>query len=137
MLPNQRRREFHCYGMTMECTCEHPGFCERFKKQMAPRMYAICQGAVLTPEKCEAYRKYWLNNKHETPDNTCQHRGTELRKELCQLCGDRQRLEPIYQCELHGECSLKRFKYGTKFQPKACSLCNDRKPVNSDPKVVI
>jgi hypothetical protein len=43
----------------MTCTCHTAGFCQTFNREMPPRMHDICQGKVLTPEKCEAYRKLW------------------------------------------------------------------------------
>lgn len=42
------------------CECDNPGFCLRYNKQMTNRTHKICRGEVLTPEKCEEYRKHWL-----------------------------------------------------------------------------
>lgn len=71
----------------------------------------------------EDYRLHWDGK------SGCVHFGAELRKERCQLCGDRERWEPVYQCVVHGECTLRKFKYGTKFNPKVCAGCESRIPV--------
>lgn len=44
---------------TNPCECEGPGFCQRYKKKQSERHFQICKGEVLTPEKCEVYRKNW------------------------------------------------------------------------------
>ena len=43
----------------MNCTCPIAGHCQTFNRHMGKRMHDICQGTVLTPEKCEAYRTLW------------------------------------------------------------------------------
>lgn len=45
------------------CECKDPGFCLRYNRQMNQRLHQICQGEVLTPEKCEAYRQFWLSQR--------------------------------------------------------------------------
>jgi hypothetical protein len=53
------------------CVCPVAGFCERYGRTMAGRLYDICRGQAegLTPEKCRAYRRNW-------------HRESKLRKLL-------------------------------------------------------
>lgn len=41
------------------CVCPLAGFCQRFNREMTGRVHQICQGAVLTPERCAAYRQNW------------------------------------------------------------------------------
>lgn len=41
------------------CQCSERGHCPRFKRRMSKRMYDICQGTSLTPEKCADYRRLW------------------------------------------------------------------------------
>lgn len=62
----------------------------------------------------------------DTVDLTCVHRGPVSRTELCQVCGEKTKHEPIYACDLHGECALRRYKAGQK--PKSCLSCEDRTP---------
>ena len=45
------------------CECETPDFCLRYNKQMTKRTHKICQGKILTPEKCAAYRQSWLKRR--------------------------------------------------------------------------
>jgi len=45
--------------MTSTCQCTGPGFCETFQREQSTRNVAICRGEVLTPAKCEAYRRNW------------------------------------------------------------------------------
>src|ERR1051325_8906796 len=45
----------------------------------------------------------------------CVHRGADaLRHERCELCGVHDRLEPVYPCALHGECTERRYKSGKR-----------------------
>jgi len=75
------------------CVCAEPGDCRRHPAiQKAGRLYEICRGEVLTPEKCAAYRLAW-DKQHEleqviepavqVADNShpadCVHRGEFLR----------------------------------------------------------
>lgn len=43
----------------MECECAVAGYCNRYLKVQGARAHQICQGVVLTPDKCEAYRQNW------------------------------------------------------------------------------
>ena len=56
----------------------------------------------------------------------CIHRGPIVREERCRLCGDRERIEPVHACALHGTCSLRRYAVG---QPEpVCLRCDDATP---------
>ena len=46
----------------MTCSCDTPGFCPVYNRQMTDHLIRICQGKSLTPEKCEAYRRNWKSN---------------------------------------------------------------------------
>jgi len=56
----------------------------------------------------------------------CEHRGKALRQEKHELCGCAGRHESIYECALHGECALTRFKKHRRDQPEVCAICYDR-----------
>lgn len=43
----------------MNCDCKADGFCARYAREMSGRLREICAGTVLTPEKCEAYKRHW------------------------------------------------------------------------------
>ncbi len=58
----------------------------------------------------------------------CFHRGEVLREVPCQLCGGRDRLIPIFACDLYGECALARTKSGTHGEYRQCLTCADRTP---------
>lgn len=62
----------------------------------------------------------------------CYHRGSMLRTVTCEICGDRKGKQvPIHACDVHGECSLIRFKAGAG--PQACLTCKDREPSDLPP----
>lgn len=98
----------------MHCHCPEPGHCALFNRVMSERNHAICQGTVLTPEKCEAYRANWAQLAGVQLDaGFCLHRGREpLRVATCNVCGRRGEQVPIYSCSLFGECSLDRHQVG-------------------------
>lgn len=60
------------------------------------------------------------------PALSCSHRGAVVRSELCKLCGGIEKNVEIFACDLHGECSLHRFKAGKG--PRSCVSCKDRTP---------
>lgn len=60
-------------------------------------------------------------------DLPCRHRGAESRRERCRLCGDRERLESVFACALHGECTRRKWKVGGA-APRVCLTCDDREP---------
>jgi len=75
------------------CLCTDPGACRRHPAiQKIGRLFDICQGTVLTPEKCRAYRTAWDEQSateqviepaaarplHPDPAS-CRHRGEHLR----------------------------------------------------------
>lgn len=53
-------------------------------------------------------------------DDTCTHRGAEVRREGCSTCGGVQ--AKIMACSIHGECTLFRHDLGVR----RCQLCDDR-----------
>lgn len=77
-----------------------------------------------------------------TPENLpCNHRGAEVRQELCLLCGpEKGKQVAIYACDIYGECSLRSYKNGKS--PQCCVACPTRladmePPPKSDTAVVI
>ena len=54
----------------------------------------------------------------------CIHRGEQLREIGCQTCGGRSVMIPVYACEIHGECLLRRSKAGADL--KCCLSCGER-----------
>ena len=102
----------------MKCECEQPGYCERFQRRMVGRLHDICQGKVLTPEQCAAYRASWSGQSESLE---CVHRGEERRREECQSCGGRVQIK-VLACVVHGECQL-----GSGLPVvKSCSTCSDK-----------
>lgn len=63
----------------------------------------------------------------------CQHRGTVLKTEVpCQSCGQRNQVYDVYQCALHGICTLgARGHKDTRTSPtaKSCKACPDSSPL--------
>ncbi len=52
----------------MICSCEQrPDYCPILKRRMTPRQHQICRGEVLTPEKCENLRQFWLSGESSPP----------------------------------------------------------------------
>ncbi len=58
---------------------------------------------------------------------SCIHRGAATGVEhVCELCGDRGKLEPVYTCALHGVCTVRRWTAISSKQPeRACARCHD------------
>lgn len=53
---------------------------------------------------------------------SCEHRGELLRIGTCNLCSGRGQPFEVYDCDLHGECSLNR-KHS---KVRSCLACPDR-----------
>lgn len=71
----------------------------------------------------------WIN---ELP---CRHRGAKVRSDACNLCGLKGTSFDVYQCELHGECSLQPRHTSVK----ACGKCADRNivaPITTPPVAI-
>lgn len=59
------------------------------------------------------------------PDD-CVHRGKRIGQRSCEQCGSRGQIEPLYECQIHGQCT--RSKYMVVLQPeKICVGCQDYK----------
>lgn len=52
--------------------------------------------------------------------------GEHIREEKCELCGMLDKSERIYSCEIHGECSLRRYQHVAT--TISCLTCPDRTP---------
>jgi len=57
----------------------------------------------------------------------CLHRGRSLREDKCLTCNGRQ-VEVVFQCQLFGECTIRRIKEN-QVEPKPCIICQDRQEV--------
>lgn len=53
----------------------------------------------------------------------CKSKGGLLRTEKYEICGCDGKLEPIYQCELFGECSVRKYKVGQSV--RSCLSCDN------------
>jgi hypothetical protein len=59
----------------------------------------------------------------------CIHRGDVVRHVTCRLCGNREVRVAVFSCDLHRECTLRR--WSTKpadLQLARCITCADRQP---------
>jgi hypothetical protein len=55
----------------------------------------------------------------------CVHRGPLTgATHQCEVCGRRHRIEPVYECAIHGTCTLRRWKNGSDHEPM-CIRCYD------------
>lgn len=78
-----------------QCICPQPGLCPLFQRQQSHRAWQICQGIVLTTEKCDSYRANWQAMIGQPAYIPIQHGpGTELRKLTDSL-------------QIHGKCGGK------------------------------
>ena len=63
----------------------------------------------------------------------CIHLGQPTGRTIrCELCGDRERLEPVHACPLHTECTVRATKGGTKDRPQVCLKCRDYEPDDAE-----
>ena len=123
------------------CSCPEPGYCPNYDRQMLGRLHDICQGKVLPPEKCEAYRRNWnliAAVKGYTSPYACEHRGSQVSTTQCQTCDKSTISVPVFSCPIHGKCvvsgtndesqlrfsrELKTVKPPEIYQ---CNLCPDK-----------
>lgn len=67
--------------------------------------------------------------KERLPDPPpCIHKGEQTRVIECQLCGERDRMEPVYVCSIYGECTVRKFKSGTVGALPTCLGCTHYEP---------
>jgi hypothetical protein len=67
------------------------------------------------------------------PPEPCIHRGLDiLRQERSQLCGTCNATQAVFACAIHGECTLRRYKSGSK--PACCRFCPDADPGKPAPR---
>lgn len=62
----------------------------------------------------------------------CVHRGEKTREVKTTGCGSPRSLEPVFKCELHGECTLRKTRCTTKENLPGCLVCDDRKAPEGD-----
>jgi len=60
-------------------------------------------------------------------DLPCIHRGPRIGGEECQLCGYRGRIEEVFECAVHGECTANRWSQTARGVPTVCLTCGDRR----------
>lgn len=108
------------------CSCPEPGWCVRYQRMHVGRLYEICKGTVLTPEKCARYRWQWdhavgvlsdeppkslgpvispWHVRQRDEGKPCRYRGEELRTEVCRPCGGRIQLK-VFECAKFKECTV-------------------------------
>lgn len=102
-----------CRHRSDDMRCDHPAI-----------------GRVVTPGLCTICR--WRPGAEPAPQPVrlapapCIHRGSVVREERCRLCGDRERVEPVLSCAIHGTCTARRYRFG---QPEPiCLTCDDATP---------
>lgn len=111
--------------INLPCTCESPGFCPVYNRQMGVSQHSICNGTRLTPEKQAVYKQNWLNLSGQTVHpEYCLHRGEGIGQKTCNTCGNRGKPVNTFRCSLFGECSIDRYQVG---QGEAvCKECDSR-----------
>lgn len=66
----------------------------------------------------------------------CRYRSPQsIRTVRCTLCGDRERLVDVYQCALHGECTVRRYTAQSTSIAK-CITCDDREDNAVTPEAI-
>jgi len=105
----------------LECTYEarSDGYCyctrcpNRMRGTAPTRCHSICkrENAPATIEDVTRCRHRSLQTIRYEPTNLCASRGGKI---------------AVYACELHGECTLRRFKHNQG--PAICLGCEDQTP---------
>lgn len=104
--------------------------CERCKsKHKAPRLPLRCCGMIYLSADRPGIQESEYVPKPVSLE--CTHRGDVLRHETCKLCGNREQFVPIFACDIHGECSLRKFKFREK-AIKSCLSCEERQEPDPD-----
>jgi hypothetical protein len=107
--------------MIDSCQCSAAGWCEKLQRNMTPHLLNLCQ---TSPE----YRSKFAGNP--TPKNgtkPCVHRGEEVKKITCDLCGMRGKQVEVYACDVRGECTLRRAVIRNAYA--ICLICPEFAPV--------
>lgn len=105
-----------------QCECLNPRLTAPLN-QVLPLVK--CDGCRFASTDAVVTRKRRWFPEPETP---CRHRGGELRTEECKPCLARgnQTTIPVFQCELHGECSERPHKLrGNGRMIPNCLQCDD------------
>lgn len=93
-------------GEKFRYRCSRCGFLTAPTSHTPDRVFKECSRAIKDG--------YWLNLE-------CIHRGEEVRKIECEVCGKRGREESVYYCAIYGECTERRAVY--RPTPKVCLGC--------------
>lgn len=90
-----------------------PGFCERYKREMTPRNHFLCQTEV----------KYRILFTQQMKHLACKHFDTYTGKnKICkQCCGKGNIKIKIFNCQVHGECTM----VGNLPGIQSCKKCKD------------
>ncbi len=129
----------------MKCECDAPGFCYTLNRAMTGRVFDICQGKVLTPEKCDEYRRLWAaeasgdiqvaGSVTATAEQfPCIYRESLLEVVPCQVCGQKNLTAKLYGCSLHEKCTVGQHGVthdgsNATSRVKVCLSCDDRNEV--------
>jgi len=76
--------------------------------------------------------KPWYDTKsgeavdESKPKKTCRYRGKQIGAKTCELCGNKGKQEPIYECSKHGKCCQSQYKKRRSQQEEMiCVGCPD------------
>lgn len=114
----------------MQCKCDKAGWCETLKRHQTEEHLNICQMNVNQVEKAARIQQNWLKmaGKDIDPDE-CPYRGDQIKVETCNICGNRGKPIPVYNCSIHGTCSVTA--HNVKQTDHLCETCKDKpKPLD-------
>lgn len=116
------------------CDCSAPGWCERHVCDKSARQYYLCRMSEVWFEGWETGTLQAADARRplirRLPLERCEHRSAEFKERIsCDLCGMENRRIPVYECQLHSECSEQRI--GTRTERlramAICLTCDDYK----------
>jgi hypothetical protein len=96
------------------CTCQRPGWCDRHACQKSPTLFHLCRTRI---ELFRAWESGIGPGQRQATERAslpaCRYRSqAPVGEMLCDLCGGREIVVPIYGCSLFGRCTERR--YGTR-----------------------
>lgn len=79
----------------------------------------------LVRAKCGQSEVTGTGRSYPNQELPCIHRGEELRKEKCQVCGEKGMLRTVYACSIHGQCAWRKWKANSTPGVTFCNACDD------------
>ncbi|MDB5387175.1 MAG: hypothetical protein JWM11_2821 [Planctomycetaceae bacterium] len=115
------------------CECQQAGWCHRHQIDKTPALFELCR-------RSPGHFRLWEEGRGPLQRQQlrveqlmrCQHRGVAPIGEVqCDLCGGRGMLVPIFQCQLFGTCTQRRFGTRTKHarEMASCAGCDKYTPI--------